>query len=164
MILLKSVPWASFQHAWRARLVLALVCLRLLLVVVCLLWIHIDGNHELGPTITRKPPDVDFVSSRSPARSASTNNHNSKSSGLSQINARNLAPTVDCIYSISRRVRLSSLRDHLVTLDASRQTGRKRSGRAMRAPHKSFIRTELALPLNSPWTLSFAGMSDPSGQ
>ena len=56
-----------------------------LLVAVCLALDQVSGKYVFGPVRTRKFPEVDFVSSLSPAKSASTNNDNSRFSGGSPI-------------------------------------------------------------------------------
>ena len=55
------------------------------LVHVCFWQYQLNGKYVLGPVRTRKHPDVDLVSSLSPAKSASANNVSYSSSGLSFI-------------------------------------------------------------------------------
>jgi hypothetical protein len=56
-----------------------------LLVAVCLELAQVRGKYVFGPVGTRKFPEVDFVSSLSPAKSASTKSDNSRFSGASPI-------------------------------------------------------------------------------
>ena len=52
-----------------------------LLVAVCLALAQVRGKYVFGPVRTKKTPEVDFESSLSPAKSASTKSDSSRSSG-----------------------------------------------------------------------------------
>ena len=109
---------------------------------VCFLHIQLIGTNVWLPKTLYVPPDVDFESSRSPAKSESWNSPN--------LHCLAVCPTWQyCLYSlvwwkseINRFMRLSQALVHFVLDRASLSTDHKISGRPFLARYKHF-RTNL---------------------
>ena len=101
--------------------------------VVCVLHIQLSGTNVRLPKIHKIPPEVDFESSRSPAKSESWNRPNRHCFAM--------FPTFTCVmnmYEIKRDERLSHAFVHVVTDRASLFTEHRTSDLPIRAKYKHF--------------------------
>ena len=103
----------------------------------------------LGPTRNIAQPEVDFESC-SPAWSASAKSHSWQSSKESPTKPSMKTSLLDFRYATSLCKAISHSIDHLVTLDARLCVALRRSGLAMRAANKIFIKIFDAMGCNLP--------------
>ena len=105
---------------------------------VCFLHIQLIGTNEWLPKTHNVPPEVDFESSRSPAKSESWNSPNLHCLAVLPTWQYCLYSHVWWIYEINRFWRLSQALVHFVVDRASLFTAHKISGRPIRAKYKNF--------------------------
>ena len=117
---------------------------------VCFLHIQLIGTNVWLPKTHNVPPEVDFESSRSPAKSESWNSPSLHCLAVFTTWQFCLYSLVWWIYEINRFRRLSQALDHFVIDRASFFTDHRISGRPIRAKYKHF---------RTIWT--FAGVKPP---
>ena len=105
---------------------------------VCVLHIQLIGTNVWLPKIHKTPPEVDFESSRSPAKLESWNSPNLHCLAVFPTWQYCLYSRVWWIYEINRFRRLSQALVHFVMDRASLFTDHKISGRPIRAKYKHF--------------------------
>ena len=105
---------------------------------VCFLHIQLVGTNVWLPKMHKSPPDVDFESSRSPAKSESWNSPNVHCLAVFHTWQYCLYSHVWWMYEINRFRRLSQALVHFVIGRASLFTDHRISGRPIRAKYKHF--------------------------
>ena len=105
---------------------------------VCFLHIHLIGTNVWLPKMHNVPPEVDFESSRSPAKSESWNSPNLHCLAVFPTWQYCLYSLVWWIYEINRFRRLSQALVHFVMNRASLFTDHNISGRPILAKYKHF--------------------------
>ena len=105
---------------------------------VCFLHIQLIGTNVWLPKTHNVPPEVDFESSRSPAKSESWNSPSLHCLAVFPTWQYCLYSQVWWIYEFNRFRRLSQALVHFVIDPVSLFTGHKISGRPIRAKYKHF--------------------------
>ena len=103
---------------------------------VCFLHIQLIGTNVWLPKIHKSPPDVDFESSRSPAKSESWDNPILHCCAVLPTSQYCLSSLVWWMYEIKRAKRLSQAFVHFVTARASLFTDYRISGLPIRTKYK----------------------------
>ena len=103
---------------------------------VCFLHIQLIGTNVWLPKMHRTPPDVDFESSRSPAKSESWNNPSLHCCAVFPTQQYCRYSLVWWMYEIKRAKRLSHAFVHFVTARASLFTDHLMSGLPLRAKNR----------------------------